>query len=147
MPFIPSDDDPLGELGRFIVSPISLPYAAYLAMYDVYHGTSRSDPGENLRNAVVWGGAAAASWAYHAAMHPGKYGFVAGKDAFHLAAHYASTTPVLAAPIALAAPLALGYAANRVAISNAPTHEQPSLWRVVSQGLTGTGPGVGGWSP
>ncbi len=55
----------------------------------------------------------------------------------------ANATPVVAA---LAGPMLAGYAATSIAIENAPEHERSSLWQSVAQALTGTGPGVGGWS-
>lgn len=54
----------------------------------------------------------------------------------------ARATPTMAA---LAGPMLVGFAATSAAIENAPEHERPSLWQSVSQALTGTGPGTGGW--
>ena len=56
----------------------------------------------------------------------------------------ARATPTVAA---LAGPMLVGYAATSAAIENAPEHERSSLWRSVSQALTGTGFGSGSWSP
>jgi hypothetical protein len=39
------------------------------------------------------------------------------------------------------------YAVNRDIIESAPEEEQQSLWQIFSQGLTGTGPGAGSWTP
>lgn len=54
--------------------------------------------------------------------------------------------PVQTQVMVATAPIWLAAVNYRV-IESAPVEEQPSLWRVFSQGLTGTGPGVGGWNP
>jgi hypothetical protein len=43
-------------------------------------------------------------------------------------------------------PLVL-FELNREIIESQPPEEQPSMWRSLSQAITGTGPGAGSWTP
>ncbi len=60
--------------------------------------------------------------------------------------HRQYVMPIQTKALIATAPITLAYA-NKKIIERAPVEQQPSLWRVFAQGLTGTGPGVGGWSP
>ncbi len=63
--------------------------------------------------------------------------------------YVARATPVVSL---LVGPMALGYAgvsssAETLATTPGREHEERGLWQIMSQALTGTGPGVGGWNP
>ncbi len=143
MSWIPDPDDPWGEGLRFFFAPILTPYTAYLAFYDFYHGTKRSDFQENVRNAALWTTIAGAVHGWNLAFSPHNARWTTGKDAFHLLGHWGMSTPHVAGPLALAAvPTALFFA-NKAVIESNPVERQQSMWQMFSQALTGTGPGVG----
>lgn len=132
---------------EFVLSPVSLPYTfGYAMSYFILKGTDQEvappDWRENVRNFGLWSGMAATVFTYNAIMHPGKYGFVSPGKAFGLATKL--TPPVVVVPALLAAPMAIGYVANRQVIETMPQHEQQPFWASIGQALAGTGFGVGG---
>ena len=107
----------------------------------VYYGdVSAAEHLEHASYAVVWAGASAGVAIYTGTV-------ITPSQAYSFYAGAVARTPILAVPLALAAPITAGYAANVVAAQKMPTHERPSFWRSVGQALTGTGPGVGSWTP
>ncbi len=143
MGWIPDPDDPWGEFARFIFAPVLAPYTAYLAFHDYVLDTEHSDFAENARNAALWTSAAGGVFTWNYFMSPQNASWTTGKDAFHLLGHYASSTPHIAGPIALAAAPTALFFANKAVIESAPVDRQQSMWQMFSQALTGTGPGVG----
>ena len=102
----------------------------------VYYGdVSAAEHIEHASYAVVWAGAAAAVAIYTGTV-------ISPFQAYSFYAGMAMRTPILAVPLALATPIAVGYAVNVAAAQRMPTHERPSFWRSVAQAMTG-GVGVG----
>ncbi len=154
MPFIPeSTEDALSDIIPFLVAPITtVPTAVYSAAAYVTddYPLGKPDWGANLRNAVIWTAAAGAAYGWNYFLSPHNATWVSGGSAYKAVSHLfiASSwaAPAAAATVMAAVPTGL-FMANRAAIQAAPEEQRQSLWQVFSQGLTGTGPGVGGWTP
>jgi hypothetical protein len=154
LPFIPtSKKDALSDIIPFIVSPITaIPTAVYSATAYVTqdYPFGKPDHAANIRNVIGWTTIASAVYGWNLWMSPHNAVWVSGGSAMKAAGHMAMTSswaaPSAGFTILLAIPVGL-YAANRAVIESAPVEQQQSLWQVFSQGLTGTGPGVGGWTP
>jgi hypothetical protein len=119
----------------FVMSPFHLNPYFLTRMY--YGDVSKAEHVESMSYAVIWSGAV-----INAAYVTGQ--IVTPGQGYSLVARGIAATPLLAAPIMLAAPLTLGYAANVQVAKQMPSHEQSSFWQSVAQALTGTGPGIGG---
>ncbi len=110
----------------------------------------KPDWAANARNALGWFLVSGAVYGWNLAFSPQNAMWLSGSSAMKATGHIAMTSS-WAAPAAgfsflTAVPTGL-YFANRAAIEAAPRDHQASLWQVFSQGLTGTGPGVGSWTP
>ena len=125
---------------HFVTSPFQFvnPYF-YTRIY--FGDVSRAELVEHLSYSVVWAGAVSA-----AAYHSGQV--ISPLSAYSLGSRiFIETAGVALVPFLLATPMMAGYAANVQLAKSMPQHSRPSFWRSVSQALTGTGPGVGSWTP
>ncbi len=130
----------------FAIAPVtSIPFGIYAAAGYVTgdYPAGKPDYQASIRNAVLWAGAAGAVHGWNLAFSPHNATFVSPSAAWKVAGHVAMANPVVAGMGMLSAPMVAGYAANRAVIRSAPEHRQASMWQVVSQSLTGTGPGIG----
>ena len=127
---------------EFLLAPISTPYTLVYAATHYTTGQGKTpDWQANLRNTAIWTGMAGITFAWNAVVHPGKYPFMSGSAAMRTVGHL--VPPAAFVPLALAAPLAAGYAVNVQVAKQMEPHQQRTFWQSVSQALTGTGTGVG----
>ncbi len=139
----PEDYD---EALAFLYAPLSSPFTLVHAL--TYHALDQPEYMEepdwesSVRNSMYWSGVSGAAWASQAILHPGKYGRVSAAKAFEVAGKL--TPPHVKGFAMLFGTPYLLYLANKAVAEGKPVEEQQSFWQVFSQGLTGTGPGVGG---
>ncbi len=126
------EDVPLA-IAMGIIAPITTPYTMYLGAYDAYHGTDRLDREMTALYTGTWATSAGLSWAYHAIMFPGKYGWLSGGQAWRLAATLGGV-PLAAVVVSTAA--AVGYVATADVHAGAIAMGNPSY-----------GPGIYGSDP
>lgn len=133
--------DEWDELEEFLLAPL-FPLNPW-AWMDVYHG--RTDWKSTAINTAVWAAIPAAVSFYNVLVHPGKYAM--GRGMLHGAGVVLSHTPAaVAVPAAMSAPAIGSYFGYREIVQAQPEHEQPSMWWHWIAALTGTGPGVGGYT-
>ena len=101
----------------FAVTPITtIPLLVYTGASTVSGDWryGKPDTKANIRNAAIWAAIAGAVFSWNAIVHPGKYQFMTGSDAFKGVVHIASKSPafVPAAVAAVAVGSAVGWAAT-----------------------------------
>jgi len=130
-----SDDnwDAVAEFFRFVFAPILTPVTIGTAVYDYMEGTSHLDRKETIRNTLLWGSIAGASWGYHVYMFPGQYSYLSPANAFKTAG-YLGGAPLAAVVVATVA--AAGYVATADVHGGAIAMGNPSY-----------GPGIYGSDP
>ncbi len=154
MPLYPtSNEDAVSDAFAFLIAPVTtIPTLVYSsAGYATgEYPLGKPDHAANIRNALGWFLAAGSVYGWNLLASPNNAVWVSGSAAYKVAGHLALGSswagPVGALAILTAVPSGL-YVLNRQAIQAAPVEQQQSMWQVFSQGLTGTGPGVGGWTP
>lgn len=149
MPFLPEEPE---DAFWFAVAPLT---TGPVALYSVSAYVSGSYPygkpdwAANARNAITWLAVGSSVYAWNYVWSPHNLAMVTGSSAFKTVGQVAlhSMTPAMIAPLALAAPGAISFVGYRTIVESQPVEEQSSMWHTWIAALTGTGPGVGSWTP
>jgi len=147
-----SDEEAMIDFLKWLISPILLPVTFATAVYDMMEGTEHLDRGETLRNTAIWGGLAVAVNAYNRLLFPGQFEFRSAAKGFHLLARSSAVRAVASASIpavtatAMVAPAIGSFYGYQALVESQPVEEQPAMWWHWIAALSGTGPGIGGYS-